>query len=42
MKIPWKKLLGKALRWLGREIRDEVVDEVMKKAARRAEGAKQP
>ncbi len=36
MKIPWKKLLGKALRWLGRE----VADEVMKEAAKRAESAK--
>jgi hypothetical protein len=38
VKIPWKKLLGKALRWLGRE----VADEVMKEAAKRAEGAKRP
>jgi hypothetical protein len=39
VKIPWKKLLGKALRWLGREIKAEVVEEVKKAASK---GAKRP
>jgi hypothetical protein len=42
VKVPWKKLIGKALRWLGREIREEIVSEVKKAASKSAKGTKRP